>query len=177
MDKYHLNISSPDRNITLIRQADKLVNINVSKVSIESIGLEMNLQKVKKRLGKPVQQNTSIRENIDSLCIQAKYGTILKYNKLEFLLLGDNLNNSSVYSIETSNPAYATTEGVRVGDSIIKLKRAYAKYNYRQTENRIVYSNNHGLTPEDSQPNSDSLSFTIDRNRIVQIELERDICY
>lgn len=177
VDIYHLNISNPDRNITLILQVDKLVNIDASKISIASVKLGMNPQEVKKRFRKSTQQKTSTRKNVDSLCIQDKYQTIIKYDRLEFLILGDTLNSGSVYSIKTSNPAYSTSEGIRVGDSISKLKRRYAKYNYSQTENSIVYGNNHGLRAEDSQPNTYSLSFITNKDRITRIELDQDICY
>jgi hypothetical protein len=103
----------------------KAREIDVSKILIGKIKIKMNTQTVTKILGQPKQK----RVEYDDVCYSS-YITTLNYKQLEVGAFGQN--SGLVYNIKTTNPAYATSEGVRVGDPISKAKKAYAKYQSQQ---------------------------------------------
>jgi hypothetical protein len=148
-------VRSAQKNDSLISQSDKSREIDISKISIGRLKLRMNVKEVKKILGQPSQ-----RQQIKDMCLEN--ATKLKYNKLEITLYNPP-NPSDIFSISTSNPSYSTSEGIRVGDSIGKAKRAYAKYKSTLNGQNLVYPANMGES---------SLLFKVDKGLITEIILD-----
>jgi hypothetical protein len=136
-----------------------------SKTSIGGLKLDMNINKVRKILGAPLQQKQKILTDDDGVCGNSgSYLVKLKYSKTEVSLLGKTPNSAVPYNITTSNPSFATSEGIRVGDSIVKAKKAYAKYESSQNGDELIY----GMIS--------TLSFKANSGRITQISLNYDSC-
>jgi hypothetical protein len=108
--------------------------IDVSKISIGKIKIKMNTSTVTKILGQPSRKQVEY----DDVCYSS-YITTLNYKQLEVGAFGQNIG--LVYNIKTTNPAYATSEGVKVGDPISKAKKAYAKYQSQQDSEALRYVN------------------------------------
>ncbi|AFY94477.1 hypothetical protein [Chamaesiphon minutus] len=114
-------IDKSERNTSLVSNIKK--TIDVSKISIGGLKLGMTTREVTKILGKPRQ----IKQQYDDTCFQ-RYTTDLTYNKLKVFMLGSTKNNARIHSIYTSNPAYRTSEGIRVGNRKSQAKQAYANF-------------------------------------------------
>jgi hypothetical protein len=112
----------------------KTKEIDVSKISIGKIKIKMNTSTVTKILGQPSQKQVEY----DDVCY-GSYITTLNYSQLEVGAFGQN--SGLVYNIKTTNPAYATSEGIKVGDLVSKAKKAYAKYQSQQDSEALRYVN------------------------------------
>jgi hypothetical protein len=150
--QYH-EAFSPKEKLSKAREID------VSKISIGKLRIGMNMLTVAKILGQPRQKRV---EN-DEVCY-GSYLTTLNYNKLEIGIFGKN--SGLIYNIQTTNPSYATSEGIRVGDSISKAKKAYAKYQFQQDGEVLRYINQaYG-----------GLSFKTSQGVITEIDLLSSSC-
>jgi hypothetical protein len=153
-------LEKSDRHISLVSNTKK--TIDVSKISIGGLKLGMTTREVTKILGKPRQ----IKQKYDDTCFQ-RYTTELTYDKLEIFMLGSTRNNARIHSIYTSNPAYLTGEGIRVGSSVERAKQAY--FNFKADGNNkypLVYINS----------SFGGLGFKVRNNLITSIELISSSC-
>lgn len=103
-----------NKNVLSINQSDPTEKIDVTSISIGRLKIGMEINTVINLLGQPIQ-----RKRLNS-CVGNT--TNLKYKNLEIDLLDDKI----IY-INTSSRLYATEKGLRVGDSISKVK-AYNKF-------------------------------------------------
>jgi 3D (Asp-Asp-Asp) domain-containing protein len=133
----------------LISQSGKSREIDIRKISIGGLKLGMNVNEITKIFGQPRQQY-SVDYCGDTM-------VAIKYNKL------DIYTPNHIFTIKTSNPAYATGEGVRVGDPISKAKKVYAKYKSTVSGQYLFYSTNLGES---------SLNFKINKGLITEITLD-----
>jgi hypothetical protein len=133
--------------------------IDVSKISIGKLKIGMNMQTVNRILGQPNRKKV---EN-DNICHNSDI-TTLNYNRLEIGLLGKN--SGQIFNIQTTNPAYRTSEGIRVGDPVSKAKKAYAKYQSQQDSEALRYVNQ----------SYGGLSFITSQGVITEIDLLSESC-
>jgi hypothetical protein len=143
---------------SLISQSGKSREIDIRKISIGRLKLDTNIKEIAKILGQPRQHQQT--QGNTSRCVEK--GIILKYNKLD-ITLGGYPNPSSIFTISTSNPVYATGEGVHVGDPISKAKKAYSKYKSTVQGQYLIYPANLGES---------SLTFKINKGLITEITLD-----
>jgi hypothetical protein len=108
--------------------------IDVSKISIGKLKIGMNMQTATRILGQPKRKKV---EN-DNICHNSNI-TTLNYNRLEIGVFGRN--SGQIFNIQTTNPAYITSEGIKVGDPVSKAKKAYAKYQSQQDSEALRYVN------------------------------------
>ncbi|WP_146138238.1 hypothetical protein [Chamaesiphon polymorphus] len=160
---HHINSKLSEKSVAVVSQKRQF-DLDADKTSIGRLKLNMNINKVRKILGTPLQQKQKV--SIDDNCgTSGNYIVTFKYSKTEVSLLGKNPNSAAIENITTSNPSLATSEGIRVGDSIAKAKKVYAKYESGQIEGRLVYGT------------ISTLSFKTNGDRITQISLNYDRCY
>ncbi len=133
--------------------------IDVSKISIGKLKIGMNMQAATKILGQPRQKRVENDNNCHSSDI-----TTLNYNRLEIGVLGKN--SGQIFNIQTTNPAYITSEGIRVGDHVNKAKKAYAKYQSQQDSEALRYVNK----------SYGGLSFKTSQGVITEIDLLSESC-
>jgi hypothetical protein len=143
-----------------VDRSDKAREIDILKISIGRLMLGIKSKEVIKILGQPQQ-----RQQIENVCTER--GTRLKYNNLE-VFLADSRDAASnpiqiLFTISTTNPSYATSEGVRVGDPIGKAKKAYAQYKSTLNSQLLTYPANLGES---------SLSFKVNKGLITEIILD-----
>jgi hypothetical protein len=139
-----------------ISESGKLQEIDIRKILIGRLKLDTNIKEITKILGQPRQH-----QQTQSPCAE---GIILRYNKLDVTLAGHpNPSSICIFTISTSNSAYATSEGVHVGDPINKAKQAYSKYKSRLQGQYLIYSANLGES---------SLTFKINKGLITEITLD-----
>ncbi len=161
----HINSRLPEKSVAVVSQKRQF-DLDADKTSVGRLKLNMNINKVRKILGTPLQQKQkALIDNEDVCGVSGNYIVTLKYSKTEVSLLGKNPNSAAIENITTSNPSFATSEGIRVGDSIAKAKKVYAKYESGQNEDRLVYGT------------ISTLSFKTNGDRITQISLNYDRCY
>jgi hypothetical protein len=162
----HTNSRLPEQNVAVAIQKRKF-DLDSGKTSIGGLKLDMNINKVRNILGKPLQQKQKVLADDDGVGCGASgsYLVMLKYSKIEVNLVGKTPNSAGIEDITTSNPSFATSEGIRVGDSIVKAKKAYAKYESRQHGGELIY----GMIS--------TLSFKANGDRITQISLNYNSCY
>ena len=162
---YYVNSTIPNRSVAVASQNSKF-DLDSSKISIGGLKLDININKVRKILGIPLQQQQKVLTDDDGVCGAAgSYHIKLKYSKTEVSLVGKTPNSAVVYNVTTSNPSFATSEGIRVGNSVVKAKKAYAKYESRQKEDELIYGE------------VSTLRLKANNSRITQINLNYDSCY
>jgi hypothetical protein len=105
--------------------------IDSTDLSVAGIKKGMSSFAVSRLLGKP---ESKISEN-NQLDPSSKLYT-WKYDGLSVRLY----NDSWVFGISISSPRYSTQRGLRVGDSIKRLKQLYG-LNFRIRENNWMYEN------------------------------------
>jgi hypothetical protein len=137
----------------------KLKLIDVSKISISKLKIGMNMQTVTKILGQPKRKKV---EN-DNTCHSSDV-TTLNYDRLEIGVLGKN--SGQIFNIQTTNPAYITSEGIRVGDLVSKAKKAYAKYQSQQDSEALRYVNE----------SYGGLAFKVSQGIITEIDILSSSC-
>jgi hypothetical protein len=128
----------------------KLTEIDISETSIGNISLHDRMQKIINILGQPEQLDT---KNIP-VCLRGEL--VMRYKKLGTNILINY--EGTVAALEIKNPAYPTSKGVRVGDSVGKFKKAYQDYNYltfdessqlgRGAQSFVILINEGALSPE-----------------------------
>ncbi|MCL6755417.1 hypothetical protein KBT16_32330 [Nostoc sp. CCCryo 231-06] len=113
--------------------------IDVSKISIGDIKLGMKEKDIIKKLGKPKSRTTKY----DDVCYTS-YITTWKYNGLEIegLSTSNNASKSEVHQISASSSRYPTENGVKVGDRINTVQKAYSTLlSTIDSEKNLVYPN------------------------------------
>jgi hypothetical protein len=105
--------SGQSSNLQALSQAEK-PEIDVNKISIGPFRLGMTTAQIEKTLGKPMKTESL------NIC---KMDTVIHYPKLEL-----GMRNGRVHFINTSSKLYATKEGVRVGDTLSKVRQIYGKF-------------------------------------------------
>jgi hypothetical protein len=145
-------------NEILISDSSKLKEIDIRKISISRLKLDVNTKEIMKILGQPRQRQR--KQGNTSRC--GEKGITLKYNKLD-ITLGCYPNPSSIFTISTANPAYATGKSVYVGDPISKAKKAYSKYRSTTQGQYLIYPVSLGES---------SLTFKINKGLITEMILD-----
>jgi hypothetical protein len=107
------NISQQNQIRLNSKKLSRAKLIDVSKISIGKLKIGMNIQTATRILGQPKRKKV---EN-DNVCHNSDI-TTLNYNRLEIGIFGKN--SGQIFNIQTTNPAYVTSEGIRVGDLVSK---------------------------------------------------------
>jgi hypothetical protein len=125
--------------------------------SLGSIAMGMTEQQVVKRLGKP-RRITTAYDN----CSGNNFQTFA-YRQLEVVI-----RTNTVVILRTSSPKYATSSGIRVGDSIDKLQSIYPNISLISEKSIITHiaGDNSGIY----------LYFGHKNNKITTIEIFLDDC-
>jgi hypothetical protein len=133
----------------------KMARVDSDK-SLGDIAIGMNQSQVMKLLGKPRRIITTYDG-----CVQENFRTFV-YKQLEVVIQTDR-----VLALRTSSPRYATSQGIKVGDSISKVKSTYDQI----------------FTPLSNSASSFSyeiggrlLTFGYRNNKITTIEIFQDNC-
>jgi hypothetical protein len=156
------NVSNISRQNQIRLNSKKLSRaklIDVSKISIGKLKIGMNMQTATRILGQPKRKKV---EN-DNICHNSDI-TTLNYNRLEIGIFGKN--SGQIFNIQTTNPAYITSEGIRVGDPVSKAKKAYARYQSQQDSEALRYVNQ----------SYGGLSFRTSQGVITEIDLLSESC-
>jgi hypothetical protein len=112
---YNVSGKVINKNTMSINQSAPAEQIDVTSISIGRLKIGMEINTVISLLGQPIQRKRS------NSCVGDT--TNLKYKNLEIDLLDDK-----IIFINTSSRLYATEKGLRVGDSVNKVKKAYSKF-------------------------------------------------
>ncbi|WP_309733921.1 hypothetical protein [Chamaesiphon sp. OTE_75_metabat_556] len=136
--------------------------IDISRTYIGKIKLGDSMQKVISILGQPKERDT---KNVNTGCIVDEL-VILRYKNLDIIID----EGGYVSNIDTTNPAYSTTEGIHVGNSIGKFKKAYQRYQYDVYENEgitrlRIYGENFA-----------GLDFNARQGKIISINASLPVC-
>jgi hypothetical protein len=108
-------------------------------------------------------QPQSRRSEYDDVCYSLNV-TTLNYDQLELGLF--DKDDGSLYYIRVTSSAYATSEGIRVGDSVKKVKKAYSQFQSQQDGQSLRYVNQY----------FGGLSFKISQGKISEIALLSASC-
>ncbi|WP_013334476.1 hypothetical protein [Gloeothece verrucosa] len=106
--------------------------IPYNRLKVGGIGLSMTEEQVKKLLGQPLSTKN------DYIAV-AGFTRILQYPGLTVKMLEDVKPSGKffVYEIEANSPKYATIDGVKVGDNILKVRTIYG--NPKTSDNNTLH--------------------------------------
>jgi hypothetical protein len=91
--------------------------ISASRFSISGVSIGSTKRRVLRAFGEPARLDNPGLSDFTDLPQQ-----VLHYGGIEILMEGDE-----VYRLECSSPAFATRDGVRVGDSVARVERIYGR--------------------------------------------------
>jgi hypothetical protein len=161
----HSSMAESEVNVPQVTSQKK--QIKISKVSIGGVSMGSKADYIKSKLGKPQSQTEPV-----FLGAPEQYHAYWKYSGLEITVRADVNQESNYYihGISTTSSRYATDLGVRVGDSVNKVKRLYGAFDMTDsaTETGRVVE-----LIEGKEHANDSLSFKIGKNgKVEEISLQ-----
>lgn len=112
-------------------QEDNYYSIKTDESSL--IQLRNDEKSVREVLGKPLKETTPEPLGDGADTFSGMYSKTLEYDGLTLKLLGKSAEELWLSEIELSSNKYATSEGIKVGDSLNTLLNAYPNIKYLDT--------------------------------------------
>lgn len=142
-------------NYQIAQNNQQLQTISYDRLVIGGVSLSMSEVEVRKVLGKPLKTKNGYE------AIAGKTRT-LEYSGLTVKLLEDVKPTGKffVYEINASSSKYATVDGIKVGDSVLKVKKIYGQ---------PQSSRSNTLSYEVDYSSPTYFNFTIRNGKVTQI--------
>jgi hypothetical protein len=157
----------PNSETNLPEGFSKKKQIKIKKVSIGGVSMGSKADYIKSKLGQPLRRTTPIL-----LGAPGQYDATWEYPGLKINVRADVDKESDYYihGLSTTSSRYVTERGVRVGDSVSKVKRLYGAFSMQDSTDSA------GRTvafAEGQAYSYDSLSFKIGKTgKVEEISLE-----
>ncbi|CAM4404643.1 hypothetical protein P4H42_21245 [Paenibacillus macerans] len=124
-------ITAPSNDPVPSIQEDNYYSIKTDESSL--IQLRNDEKSVREVLGKPLKETTPEPLGDGADTFSGMYSKTLEYDGLTLKLLGKSAEELWLSEIELSSNKYATSEGIKVGDSLNTLLNAYPNIKYLDT--------------------------------------------
>ncbi len=161
------NSESDDSETNLPEGFSKKKQIKIKQVSIGGVSMGSTANQIKSQLGQPQRKTTPVLFDVPE-----QYDATWEYPGLKINVRAnvDKESDYYIHGLSTTSSRYVTDRGVRVGDSVSKVKRLYAAFSMRDStgpDGRTV------AFAEGQQHWHSSLSFKISKTgKIEKISLE-----